>query len=309
MNYLSKIKNYIISSGKNVILKGRDACCRFGRKLHPVLYIKSIAETPAVKSKFIYYHRFLGLFLRFRTKINRLDYDCFPIKIRKDILEIPFPGIYKLNPTYVFIRQLAFHPVVNIRKMQDFKSLLKWKFLDINYPVAIRNYPLGFIAGMGNIDRPKLALKVPPNILSINRSDLYLKKGLRINEEIVTVMPYVKKTERKKLVKVPIIKEPLHKYHFSREQMKIFREKIAQQNNTSWINIQIFEIFDKFYSNLYLNVRQSQGTKNLECTLSYLSANKNVKKNYYLVIGQRRDNGQSIKAIVDSADIKRAEHS
>lgn len=250
------------------------------------------------------YHSFLSLFLGFKNEVNTLDYSKFPVNIKENVLKLPTLQLNKLRPTYVFVRRLDFHPIICINKMRDFKSLLKWNILDLSYPVVFRNYPLGFSARVRKFDKPKLALKLPPKVLSVEKEDIQIVNRIKVYEEIVTVMPYVKKKERKKLLKIPIKKEPLHKYHFSREQMKKFREKIAHQNNTSWINVQIFEIYDKFYPNMYVNVKQASGSKALECHLSPIAADKDYKQNYYLVIGQRRDNNQSIKAIVDPSDIK-----
>ncbi len=255
------------------------------------------------------YHKFLSLFLRFKIKINCPDFAEVPVSFRDDALKLPDPGLNRLRPTYVFIRRLEFMPEININKMRDFKSLLKWRLLNLDYPVVMRNYPLRFTAGLKRFDKPELELKTPPKVLFLQKEDIHLLKRLKTYEEIVTVMPYVKKADKKKIFRIPIIKQPLLKYYFSRMQMRLLREKAAQQNNTSWINIQVFEIYDKFYPNLYLNIKQAQGSKALECHISASASHKNPKKNYYLVIGQRRDNNQSIKAIVDSADIKKVEHS
>ncbi len=253
------------------------------------------------------YCRFLSLFLRFKRKVHSLEFSEPPVSLKEYALKLPKPRVEKLRPTYAFIRRLEFYPKVNIHKMRDFKSLLKWNRLNLDYPVVIRNYPLGFTANLGRLDGSKLEIKVPPKVLSVERGDFHIPDRLKTYEEIVKILPYVKKSGHKKIFKIPITKEPLVKHQFSREQMRIIREKIAKQNKTSWLNIQIYEIYDKFCPNLYVNVKQASGSKSLECSLSFLASGKNPSKTYYLAIGQRRDNGQSINAIVDPEDIKKAE--
>lgn len=260
--------------------------------------------------KFIrYYHKFLSIFLPFKKGMISINFSETPVKIKDDALDLPEINLNRLYPTYVFIQKLDFHPKLNLHKMKEFKSLLKWKVLNLDYPLVMRNYPLKFSSAQKVFKKEKLKLRVPPKLLCVEKGDFYIPGSLGTYEEIVTVMPYVKKGDKRKFIKVPLIKEPLIKHCFSREEIKNLREKIAQQNKTSWVNIQIFEIYDKFCPNLYVNIRQASGSKSLECYLSSISENKNPKKNYYLVIGQRRDNGQSIKAIVDPSDIKKAEYS
>jgi len=251
------------------------------------------------------YHRVLARFSRKKLDVNRLEIKDFSVKFQDDTIEIPAPNLRKLNPTYALIRPLEFHPKININRMQHFKSMLRWRELQINYTVVFRNYPLGFSAKLKSFDKPSLALKLPPRVLSLEKKDISLNKRLKINEEIVRVLPYVRKADRKRLLRVPLVKSPLHKYIFSREEIKTMREILARQNNTSRVNIKIFEIYDKFYATLYSNVRQASGSKNLECTLSHRREKQKLEKNYYLVVGQRTDTGGQVRAIVDSADIKK----
>jgi len=255
------------------------------------------------------YHRISGKFSKSKTGINELELKDFWIKIRDNTLELPSPRLRKLNPTYTLIRPLEFHLKININKMKHFKSLLKWHDLKLERSVVFRNYSLGFFATLRKFDKPSLALNLPPTILSIDRKNINILKGLRINEEIIKILPYVKKKDRKKLLQVPVVKSPLHKYIFLREEIKLLREIIARQNKTSWVNIKIFEIYDKFHVNSYSNIKQTPGSKDLECALSPRAQHKKSEKNYYLVVGQRIDTGVPIKAIVDSADIKKGNFS
>lgn len=254
-------------------------------------------------------HRFLSLFLRFKRDIHNLEYSELKVGLVEDALDLPRTKLNKLNPTYALLRRLAFVPEVNINRVQDFKSLLKWNELILDFPVLMRNYPLGFSANIKRFDRPELALKLPPRVKAIDRKDFLIARDLITYEEIVTLLPYVRKGEKKKIYRIPVIKEPVVKYHFSREEIRLMREKVAQQNKTGWLSIEIYEVYDKFFPNLYHNIRQVPGTRALECYLSQVASTKNPKKNYYLIIGHRRDTGQSIKAIVDPADIKTNENS
>ncbi len=255
------------------------------------------------------YHKFLSLFLRFKKDIHRLEYSSFRVDFIEDALDLPGLKLNRLNPTYVLLKSLVFQPEININRIRDFKSLLKWNALNLDFPVVMRNYPMGFTVNINSCDRPKLALKLPPEVKSINQKDFLIYKDLRTYEEIVTMLPYVRKADKKKIFKVPTIKEPVAKYRFSREEMRLIREKVAQQNKTSWLNIEIYEIYDKFFPNLYHNIRQIPGTKALECHFSRVISTRSPKKDYYLIIGQRKDVSQSIKAIVDPADIKKDKNS
>ncbi|HSA06599.1 MAG TPA: hypothetical protein P5556_05430 [Candidatus Gastranaerophilales bacterium] len=251
------------------------------------------------------YYKTASLFAGFKIKSKNIEFAKFNVNFTLDnFLETPLPQLRKLNPVYVLIRNLSFHTQISVNKMSEFKTLLKWHVLNLINSIVVRTYPLGFSARLKTFDKPKLALKLPPKVLFIDKKDFHTIKNFRIHEEIVKVLPYVRKADKKIPVKIPVIKRPLYKYTFSREQMKLFREKVAQQNKTSWLNIEIFEIYDKFYTNFYSNIKQTPGSNDLECYLSLSAEKMNPKKNYYLVIGQRRDTGQSIKAIVDPSDIK-----
>ncbi len=251
------------------------------------------------------YYKLVSKLTGLKSGINKFDFNQFRIKLRDDHLDLPFPSLHKLNPNYVLIRNLSFQIEVSINKILDFKSLLKFKVINCNYSVVFRDYPLGFFAKLMDLDKPKLVLKLPPKVKSINSPDINLFHKIRINEEIVKIRPYIRQTGRKRLLKVSIIKTPLNKNYFSKEQMRVLREKTAQQNKTGWSNVKIFEIYDKFYPNFYSNIKQISGSKNLECKFSSFGYDVNPAKTYYLAIGQKQDTGQSIRAIVDPADIKK----
>jgi hypothetical protein len=250
------------------------------------------------------YYKLISLIRGFKTVPQRLDFAVIEPKLRKEDIELPLPGLRKLNPSYVLIRELTSKPEVTVNKLEDAGTTVKCRVITFNYPVVFRNYPLKLAVEIKEFNAPQLALKLPPQVLSINEKDIAFSKALRMYEEIVQVKPYVRKIDRKRMFSVPVIKQPLYKNTFSREQMRIIREKAAQQNNTGWANLQIFEIYDKFCPGFYLNVKQEPGTKNIECSLNPAASDRAPGKTYYLVIGQRKDNRQPVKAIVDSADIK-----
>ncbi|OGI01700.1 MAG: hypothetical protein A2Y25_06440 [Candidatus Melainabacteria bacterium GWF2_37_15] len=238
-----------------------------------------------------FYHKVLSFFSGLRTKINTADIKNFDVRFKdKDFLERPDVTMNELNPTYVLIRNLVFHPEIKLNIMQSFKSLLKWNELNLYYSVVLRNYFLGFEANTNKFDY----------------SDIHLDKNIRINEEIVQVLPYVRKVNNKKLFKFPFIKRPIHKSYFSREQMKDLKEKIAAQNKTGWTNIEIFEIYDKFHYNFFSNIKQIPGGKELECLPNISTLDQFPETMFYLVIGRKRDTGEPVKAIINPADIKKS---
>ncbi|NLF82356.1 MAG: hypothetical protein GX568_00025 [Candidatus Gastranaerophilales bacterium] len=250
------------------------------------------------------YYKLISLISGFRTTSQKLDFAVIEPGLRKEDLELSLPKLRKLNPSYVLIRELTSKPEVTVNKLEDAGTTVKCRTITFNYPMVFRNYPLKLAVEVKEFNSPQLALKLPPRVLAVDSKDISFSKTLRMYEEIVQVKPYVRKIDRKRMFSVPVIKQPLYKNTFSREQMKIIREKVAQQNNAGWANIQIFEIYDKFCPGFYSNVKQEPGTKNIECTLSPTASGRVSEKTYYLVIGQRKDNRQPVKAIIDSADIK-----
>lgn len=250
------------------------------------------------------YYKLISLISGFRAVSQRLDFAVIEPRLRKEDIEFSLPRLRKLNPSYVLIRELTSKPEVTVNKLEDAGTKVKCRAVTFNYPIVFRNYPIKLKAEVKEFNAPQLALKLPPRVLSVDNKEIAFSRTLRMYEEIVQVKPYVRKIDRKRIFAVPVVKQPLYKNTFSREQMKIIREKVAQQNNTGWANIQIFEIYDKFCPGFYSNVKQEPGTKNIECALSPTASGKVPGKTYYLVIGQRKDNRQPVKAIIDSADIK-----
>jgi hypothetical protein len=250
------------------------------------------------------YYKLISIFRGFKPKLRTFEFADFPIKFREEDLELPLPKLRKLNPSYVLIRELSSRPEVAVKKLEDVRTMVKCRVMTFSYPVVLRNYPIRFAPEIREFNTPELALKLPPKILSVEAHEMSFSRTLRMYEEIVKVVPYVRKSNRKALFSVPVTKQPLDRNWFSRDQMKLIRERTAQQNNTGWANVQVFEIYDKFCPGLYSNVRQEPGSKNIECVLSLTTAGRAVDKSYYLVIGQKRDSRQPIKAIIDTADIK-----
>lgn len=267
-------------------------------------YVIKLAEN-SFRGSLKAYYRILSCFSKPEFNVNKFEFEDFDVEFNEDTLEIPLPRMRKLNPVYTLVRPMEFHPKVSINKMRQFKSLLRWRELTLKSSVVFRNYPLGFSAKLRSFDKPELALKLPPKVLAINGTDIRLKNKVKTNEEIVKVLPYVRKAEKKKLTRIPVIKRPMYKSTFSRDEMRAIKEEVAKQNKTRRVNIKVFEIYDKFYLNFYSSVRQAPGSKNLECTFNSQVKHKKPGKNYYLIIGQRIDTNEHIKAIVDSSDIKK----
>ncbi len=228
--------------------------------------------------------RFQGL----KPKINILKFTDFEVNYNEGMLEFPEPAFNSLSQTYVLIRDLLFNPEVKINVMQSFKSLLKWKDLNLYCSTVIRDYPLGFEV----------------STVEINYPEIHMDTKVKIYEEIVQILPYVRKVRHKDLFSIPIIKRPVYKSYFTREQMKLIREKTAEQNKTGWANIEVFEIYDKFHYNFFLSIKQVPGSKELECKANRALLDRAPEKSYYLIIGRKRDSLEPVRAIVNPADIK-----
>ena len=238
-----------------------------------------------------FYRKFLSFLLCRKPKINTADIRNFDVKFKeKDLLETPNVTLNELNPTYVFIRNLLFQPEIKFNLMESFKSLLKWNNLNLYYSMTLRDYPLGFQVNTDGFDY----------------SDIHLLTQIKINEEIVQVLPYVRKLNSKKRFNIPFIKRPIYKSYFSREQIKDLKEKIAAQNKTGWANIEIFEIYDKFHYNFFSNIKQIPGGKELECIPNISTLEQFPETMFYLIIGRKRDTGEPIRSIINPADIKKS---
>lgn len=235
------------------------------------------------------YHKFLSTFSGFKPALNKVEIDDFSVNFNEGVLETPLPALNKLSDTYVLIRKLFFNSEVKMNTMQHFTSLLKWKELNLQCSTALRDYPLGFSADVNEINYP----------------EIHLSEDIKMQEEIVQVLPYVRKIQAKRLFGVPFIKKPVYKSYFSKEEMKSIREKVAEQNKTGWLNIEIFEVYDKFHYNFFFSVKQIQGSKELECYPNPECRDKTPKTVAYLIIGRKRDTGEPIKAIINPADIKK----
>jgi len=229
----------------------------------------------------------VSLFSGIKPGVNTLDFAAVSVDFNKEKLEFPEPEMNKLSDTYVLIRKLLFDPEVKINIMQSFKSLLKWKELNLHCLTVLRDYTLGFEVSTGEI----------------NYSDIHLNDTVKIYEEIILVLPYIKKVNRRDLFRVPIMKKPVYKSYFTREQMRLIREKTAEQNKTGWTNIEIFEIYNKFHYNFFLSIKQVSGSKELECMPDKSLLDRSPDKSYYLVIGRKRDSGTPVRAIINPADI------
>ncbi len=237
-----------------------------------------------------YFFKFLSFFSGFKPGVNTRDLNDFDVRFNNgNMLEVQAPVMNRLSETYVLIRKLLFYPEIKINIMQSFKSLLKWKDLNLHCNTALRNYPLGFEVSSGEFGYPEIHLPEYPNI----------------REEIVRVSPYVRKIAPKKLFKIPFIKKPVYKSYFSRDEVKLLREKAAEQNQTGWSNIEIFEIYDKFHYNFFSSIKQIPGSKELECMPNISARGKTPGSSSYLVIGKKRNTGEPVKAIIDPADIKK----
>lgn len=171
------------------------------------------------------YYKLISIFRGFKPNPSTLDFKDFPTKFREVDLELPLPYPRKLNPSYVLIRELSSTPEVTVKKLEDVRTFVKCRVMTFSYPVVFRNYPLIPSPEIKEFNTPELALKLPPKVLSVEARDISFSRTLRMYEEIVKVVPYVRKADKKNLFSVPVTKQPLYKNCFSRDQMRSFRGK------------------------------------------------------------------------------------
>lgn len=240
----------------------------------------------------------LKKFFKPKVKINSLNYKEFILTFNESILEFQEPDLLELNQIYVLIRNLKFHPEVKIIEMQQFKNLIKWLTVNLNFILILRDYSLKFTTIVKEFAREKVFLKYKVMLNYLESKKINIAKSIKVTEEIIHVKPYTRRLAKQKLFRLPINRSPLYKSYFSSEELKKLREELAVQNNTRWSNVEILEIYDKFNSKLFADIRQASGSKNLLCYPSFTNADLKPENDmYYLIIGKRRDTGEPVKAL------------
>ena len=242
--------------------------------------------------------KFLSNFYKYKATVNSLEYEDFPVEFNDDALKIKEPVYKKFNPVYVLVRFLNFQPIVKLNEMQQFKNLIKWLFVNMDFMVVFRDYPLELVTKLNKYDKEKVALKVERKLKFLEQKQINISKNIKITEEIIHVQPYTRSVKKQKLFRLPISRTPLFKSYFSSEQLRQIREDLAKQNDTRWSNVEILEIYDKFNSKLFADIKQTSGSRNLLCYPSYTNAGMDIEdKMYFLIIGKRRDTGELVKSL------------
>ena len=271
-----------------------------------IAFMKNIFKKTFQK---IFYNRFYFKILSKFTKLNaetkNYKFNDFKVNYQTYDLEFKQPEFREMNPTYVFIRNLKFHPEVKFQLLKAFDNLIKLKNLDLNFVMILRDYPLKFFTNLKQIPKERIFLKIKKTINSFSEKQINIAKKIKVTEEIIQILPYTKKVKKQKLFKLPIERSPVYKSYFPESEMKRFREDLARQNQTERFNVEITEIYDKFSMKLFSDVKQTSRSKNLLCFPSF--SNSDIKINndlYYLIIGKRRDTNELVKALSDPAVIQ-----
>lgn len=255
-----------------------------------------------IKPKKIFYNRFyfniLSVFTGLNAEINALKFDNQEINYNNYALDFKEPVFIELNPTYVLIRNLKFHPEeVKIQNLKMFDNLLKWKSITLNFIMILRDYPLKFFINLKQITKERIFLKTKNIIKFLTEKQINIAKKVKVTEEILQILPYTQEVNKQKLFRLPIERSPLYKSYLSEQEMRRFREELALQNQTSRSNVEITEIYDKFNMKLFSDVKQTSRSKNLLCFPNFLNRDLQINDLYYLLIGKRRDTNELIKAL------------
>ncbi len=244
------------------------------------------------------YGKLLSKLTGLNAKCESLIFDEFNLDINSDALEIKKIEFHELYPTYAFIRNIEFNPLIKINILQKFENLIKWKISRLDFLIVMRNYPLQILSRLKGI-AGKIFFLNNPEIQSFPEKEININKKIKIMEEIIKILPYTKEIKRQKLFRMPISRTPLHKLCFPDSEIRRFREDLATQNKTRWTNVDIIEIYDKFNVKIFSDIKQISGSKNLLLYPSFANSksfNTDVDF-YYLIIGRRKDNSELIRAL------------
>lgn len=239
-----------------------------------------------------------------RPASSSLNFSEFEVSFNKSMLEFKDPEFQELNPTYVLIRDLKFHPELKLTELPQFENLIRWKNLHLNFTIVFRDYQLNFLKNVKQFAQDVLKLAIPDKIKSFTEKQINIAKKIKITEEILQVLPYTRNMKKQKLFTMPISRSPLYKSYFPESEIKRFREELAAQNKTRWSNVEILEIYDKFNVKIFSDIRQTSGSRNLLCYPSFSNADMKMGDDiYYLIVGRRRDTSDLIKALSKPVNI------
>jgi len=266
------------------------------------IFNKTSSKTDNPKPRKIFYNRayfkLLSSINGFQTSVRTAKYKEFWLKVNASSLEFKEPEFQEINSTYVLIRDLKFHPEIKFNEIKKVENLVKWKFLNLNFTIIFRDYPIKFLLNIKQFAREKISLKLFDKVRSFNEKQINLAKTIKVTEELLQILPYTKNLNKQKIFRLPIARSPLYKSYFSDSELKKFREELAAQNQTRWSNVEIMEIYDKFNMKLFSDIRQSSASRNLLCYPNFSNADMKIDSDfYYLIIGKKRDTNELVKAL------------
>lgn len=226
----------------------------------------------------------------------------------KDALAVPV-SFKSVNTKHapILIKDTELKPNVGLKSPDISIPPMVVRFADLFWPLKVRSASMGLIGvvreyflrlfaetkGYGNneLSFNVEAKFIPDDAISVER---YLKT----TEEIIEILPYDKQLNVNKLFRLPISKRPVAKSYFTEEKMDSFREALAGQNKTTKYNVKISAVYDRFYPELYSNLRIAGDGTTLLCYQKKEAVNSTPQSVYYLVVGSRKDNNVSLRALV-----------
>jgi len=247
-----------------------------------------------------------------KCKVYDGDFSDFPVKFNEADRLDTYPVFKELYQIYVLVKQKEIAPKVKLNQSStDFKvvlptikispsvmSMLRWNKPDLNFLPLVQNLAMLIKTALNELQNTEFALSFKLSIHKTDDKELKIKRKLKLTEEIVKFLPYVRKRPPSFVLKFPVIRQPLYKSYFTSPELEKFRENLARQSKTVRANIEIICIYDKINIESYSTVRQNPDNKELMLYLSDKDIKFSEEKFSYLVIGSRKDNKEVIKALV-----------
>jgi hypothetical protein len=259
-----------------------------------------------------FFYKILAVLTRLKPHVRDDDLSHLIVKFNDASHLDTKPILREMHESYAIVRKKEIKPIVKLNASPtDFKvvlptikispsitSLLRWNLHGIDLLPFINKFELAVKSIMKELQKSDFCLLFKMKVRKIEDKEIKIKRKLKLTEEIVKFIPYVKKRHPSFVLKFPVIRQPLYKSNFQTAEMEKFRENLSRQAKTVRANIEIICIYDKIKLDSYASVRQNPENKEL---LLYLSEKemKVTKEEYtYLVIGSRKDNKEMVKALV-----------